>query len=348
MSASKKTIVIVDDEKSNLVRARMLLEEEEDLNPVLLNSGMQCIKYFETKTADLILLDIMMPDMDGWAVISLLQSNPKTEHIPVIFLTADSSPETEAACFGAGGVDYAVKPMQPASVISRIRRAIELNEYRTDLAAKVKEQMDYIDKIKYDFILGMANLVEGRDESTGEHVKRTAAVVKAIGEEAMRRGLYSDVLTEEYLNYMYNAAPLHDIGKIKISDIILLKPGKLTDEEFELIKKHTTYGREIISDILKNIEDKEFLKILMEIAEFHHEKWNGKGYPKHLIEEEIPLCARIMAIADVYDALKEKRCYKDAFPLEEVYEILEEDSGIHFDPQLIECFMAIKDDIKDL
>ena len=281
---NKKTIVIVDDEKSNLVRARMLLEEEEDLNPVLLNSGMQCIKYFETKTADLILLDIMMPEMDGWAVISLLQSNPKTEHIPVIFLTADSSPETEAACFGAGGVDYAVKPMQPASVISRIRRAIELNEYRTDLAAKVKSQMEYIDNIKYDFILGMATLVEGRDENTGE---------------ALRRGLYPDVLTEEYLNYTYSATPLHDIGKIKISDTVLLKPGKLIEEEFDIVKKHTTYGREIIETILTNIEDKVFLRIAAEIAEFHHEKWNGKGYPKHLIEEEIPLCARIMAIADV-------------------------------------------------
>lgn len=345
---NKKTIVIVDDEKSNLVRARMLLEEEEDLNPVLLNSGMQCIKYFETKTADLILLDIMMPEMDGWAVISLLQSNPKTEHIPVIFLTADSSPETEAACFGAGGVDYAVKPMQPASVISRIRRAIELNEYRTDLATKVKSQMEYIDNIKYDFILGMATLVEGRDENTGEHVKRTAEIVKAIGQEALRRGLYPDVLTEEYLNYTYSAAPLHDIGKIKISDTVLLKPGKLTEEEFDIVKKHTTYGREIIETILTNIEDKTFLRIAAEIAEFHHEKWNGKGYPKHLIEEEIPLCARIMAIADVYDALKEKRCYKEPFPLDEVYEILQEDSGIHFDPELMECFTAIKDDIKDL
>ena len=348
MSANKKTIVIIDDEKSNLVRARMLLEEEEDLNPVLLNSGMQCIKYFETKTADLILLDIMMPDMDGWAVISLLQSNPKTEHIPVIFLTADSSPETEAACFGAGGVDYAIKPMQPASVISRIRCAIELNEYRTDLAAKVKEQMEYIDQVKYDFIIGMANLVEGRDESTGEHVKRTAAIVKAIGEEALRRGLYPDVLTEEYLNYTFNAAPLHDIGKIKISDTILLKPGKLTGEEFEIVKKHTTYGRMIIDEVLENIEDKTFLRIAKEIAEFHHEKWNGKGYPKHLIEDEIPLCARIMAVADVYDALKEERCYKKPIPYEEVYEILQDDAGVHFDPQLIECFMAIKDDIKKL
>ena len=348
MSDIKKTIVVVDDEKSNLIRARMLLDESGDFTPVLLNSGEACLKYFETKTADLVLLDIMMPEMDGWELIKRLKADPKTENIPVIFLTADNAPETEALCFSLGAVDYTVKPIQPKSVLSRIRHAIELNEYRTDLAKKVKEQMDKLDNLKFDFILSMANLVEGRDEGTGEHVKRTAAVVKAIATEAKKRGMYPDILDDKFLRDVGMAAPMHDIGKIKISDTILLKPGKLTDGEFEMVKKHTVYGREIIHDTLRNIEDKAFLNVASDIAEFHHEKWNGKGYPKGLAGEDIPLSARIMAIADVYDALKEKRCYKEAFPLEEVYKILQEDAGSHFDPNLIEVFMAIKDDIADL
>ncbi len=342
----KKVILVVDDEKTNLVRARMLLQEE--FSPVLVNSGEQALKYLEGHRPDLILLDIMMPDLDGWQVMEKIKAAPDLKNIPVIFLTADGSPDTEAQCFDAGAVDFTIKPIQPASVLARIRRAIELEEYRSNLSAKVKEQKNQINSMKYEFIVGMANLVEGRDGGTGVHVKRTAEIVKVLSHELRDRGMFSDIITDSFLEHIYMAAPMHDIGKIKISDTILLKPGKLTEEEFDTMKNHSRYGSEIIESVLGNIEDPEFITIASNIARYHHEKWNGCGYPEKLSGSDIPLEARIMAVADVYDALKEKRCYKDAFPLEQVYEIMTEDAGSHFDPDIIPVFLDIKERIEEI
>lgn len=342
----KHTILVVDDEKTNLVRAKMLLQNE--FNPVLVNSGVQCLKYLQGHIPDLILLDIMMPDMDGWQVMQKIQESEELKNVPVIFLTADSSPETESACFDAGAVDFCVKPIQPISVLSRIRRAIELEGYRRALHHRVMEQTEQITSMKLEFIVGVANLVENRDGTTGEHIKRTSEVVRCLSRELKERGMYPDILTDRYLEQLYAAAPMHDLGKIKISDTILCKPGKLTEEEFNTMKEHTIFGREIIRDIVGTIEDEDFIQIACDVAAYHHEKYNGKGYPEGLAGEDIPLSARIMAVADVYDALKEKRCYKDAFPLEEVYAIMQDDAGSHFDPKLIEVFMDIKDKIEQV
>ncbi len=345
MEESKKRILVVDDERTNLVRAKMLLQEE--FNPILVGSGQQCLDYLKNHRPDLILLDIMMPEMDGWQVMEEIQKKEELKSIPVIFLTADSSPDTEAACFQAGAVDVSVKPIQPMGVMSRIRRAIELHEYRENLEAVIFEQKRQINNMKYDFIVSMSNLVDNRDITTGEHIKRTASVVWQVGKELLKEGKFPEILDENYVETMRLAAPMHDIGKIKISDSILMKPARLTDEEYEIMKEHTVFGKQVIEDTLKNLEDKLLVQIACDIAMYHHEKYNGKGYPEGLSGENIPLCARIMAVADVYDALKEKRCYKDAFPLEEVYAIMEEDSGSHFDPVVLNAFMTIRDEISN-
>lgn len=343
MEESKKRILVVDDERTNLVRAKMLLQEE--FAPILVSSGQQCLEYLNEHRPDLILLDIMMPDMDGLQVMKKIQENEELKNIPVIFLTADSTPETEAACFQAGAVDVSIKPIQPIGVMSRIRRAIELYEYRENLEAVIFEQKHQINNMKYDFIVSMSNLVDNRDITTGEHIRRTANVVWRIGLKLLKDGKFADILTPDYVETMRLAAPMHDIGKIKISDSILQKPAKLTEEEYEIMKEHTVFGKEVIVETLGNLEDRLLVQVACDIAEYHHEKYNGKGYPRGLAGEAIPLCARIMAVADVYDALKEKRCYKDAFPLEEVYDIMLEDSGSHFDPVVLEAFMSIREEI---
>jgi len=191
----------------------------------------------------------------------------------------------------------------------------------------------------------MANLIESRDGETGEHVKRTSDYVEMISKYLLSEGSYEQ-MDATYQENMVKAAPLHDIGKIKVPDSILQKPGKLTPEEFEIIKQHATKGGEIIYSIMRNIEEKEYLDIAHDVAMYHHEKWDGSGYPEGLKGENIPLCARIMAIADVFDALVSKRCYKEAFPFERAYEMIEESSGTHFDPQIVEVFVKLKPEIK--
>lgn len=346
MEESRKTILVVDDEKTNLVRARMLLQEE--FNPILVNSGEQCLKYLQNHKPDLILLDIMMPDMDGWQVMKQLKKDPGCNDIPVIFLTADSNPATEKDCFEAGAVDFTLKPIQPASVLSRIRRAIELEGYRKDLQRIVDQQNQKILDMKYQFVVSIANLVDNRNNMMGEHVKRTAQIVKMLALQLQKQGYEQETLTDKYIEHLYLAAPLHDIGKIKISDTILFKPGRLSEEEFDTMKTHTVFGREVLQEMLAGIEDPEFIQMACDVAAYHHEKYNGKGYPEGLAGEDIPLCARIMAVADVYDALKEPRCYKEAFPLEDVYEIMQDDAGSHFDPTVIKAFMEIREEIEKL
>ena len=346
MGESKRTILVVDDERTNLVRAKNMLAEE--YQTVLVNCGEQCIDYLCKHRPDLIMLDILMPGMDGWEVMKQIKANPEWEDIPVMFLTADSKPETEASCFLAGGVDFVVKPVQSVSLLSRIKRIIELEDYRKDLKGVIKEQQDRINRMQYEFMVTMADIVDNREGKAGEHVKRTADIVWLIGKELLKRGMFQETINEDYVENLRLAAPMHDIGKIKIPDTILLKPGKLTEEEYDLIKNHTLFGKDIIEDTLGTAQDKELFGIARDIATYHHEKYNGNGYPEGLKGTEIPLCARIMAIADVYDALKGKRCYKEAFPLEEVYEIMREDSGVSFDPDILSVFLEIREEIEKI
>lgn len=196
-----------------------------------------------------------------------------------------------------------------------------------------------------EMIIGFATLVENKDGSTGGHIKRTSTYVKLLAMELKKRGLYKDILTDEYLDNLYQAAPMHDIGKIAVPDVILQKPGKLTPDEFEVIKLHSINGGKIIKETFARMNNSSYSRVAYEVAKYHHEKWNGKGYPKGLKEDKIPLCARIMSIADVFDAVSEKRCYRDAMPLEQCFEIIRNGRGEDFEPTLVDVFLEIKDEI---
>lgn len=295
-----------------------------------------------------------MPEMDGFEVMDKLQQQDETASIPVIFLTADNLVDTEIRCFRMGAVDFVAKPFVPDILLSRVGKTIELEQYRRNLeimvqeqAAKITENAGRISRIQESVIVGMANLIESRDGSTGKHVKNTQLYVNMLANELHRRGLFPELLTEDYIEDLCKAAPLHDVGKIKIPDAILQKPGRLTPEEFETMKKHTTYSRKIIQTIIGDVEDAHYVKIVEDIAMHHHERWDGTGYPTGLEGDGIPLAARIMAVADVFDALYEERVYKPPIrPIERIMQIMSENRGTQFDPVIIDVFVEMLPELK--
>lgn len=233
-----------------------------------------------------------------------------------------------------------------------VRITANLDKYKDNLEKEVKDQTEELRKhnekmlsIQNNTILGMANLIENRDGDTGEHIKRTSYYVEVLANAAKNAGYYRDILTDDYIELLVKAAPMHDIGKIAVPDNILKKPGKLTDKEYEEMKKHAESGGRIVREVLENIEESEYVDIAAAVASGHHEKWDGTGYPEGLSGEDIPICARIMAIADVYDALVSDRCYKKAMSEEEAFKIIEESAGTHFDPELARLFLASKEQV---
>lgn len=340
-------ILVVDDDSSNLMLAQKILGKEYRIAAA--NSGVAAFRYLEKNKPDLILLDINMPQMDGFEAMEKLKENMEYSSIPVIFLTADKSVETETRCFQVGAVDFVGKPFVPDILLSRVRRTLELEHYHNHLEDMVKEKTSRIKEIQEHIIAGMANIIESRDNSTGKHVKNTQMYVRMIAEELQKRGLYADVLNEAYIHDLCNAAPLHDVGKIKVPDSILKKPARLTPEEYEMMKMHTEYSQDIIDDILGDVEEEEYVKMAKAVALYHHERWDGTGYPRGLSGEDIPLGARIMALADVFDALFEERCYKPAIrPMEKIMELLEEGKGTQFDPVITEVFLSMEGRLREL
>lgn len=350
----KNTILVVDDDKTNLALAQKILTPKYRI--AASNSGAGALKYLENHQPDLILLDINMPELDGFAVMNTLREQESTKTIPVIFLTADNLAETEIKCFQMGAMDFVTKPFVPDILLSRVDKTIELDQYRNNLERMVKEQADKItedarrlSKIQDSVIVGMANLIESRDGSTGKHVKNTQMYVRMIANELRRRELFMTELTEEYIEDLCKAAPLHDVGKIKIPDAILQKPGRLTPEEFDTMKTHTTHSRTIIQMIIGDVEDEHYVRIVEDIALYHHERWDGTGYPTGLAQDQIPLAARIMAVADVFDALYEERCYKPPVrPIERIMQIMSEGRGTQFDPVIIDVFMEMLPMLKEV
>lgn len=350
----KNIILVVDDDKTNLTLAQKILSPEYRM--AACNSGMAALKYLEKNQPDLILLDINMPEMDGFEVLKQLRKKASTSAIPVIFLTADSQTDTEVKCLQMGAMDYVRKPFVPDILLSRVEKTIELDQYRNNLekmvteqAGKLMESSRRINRIQDSVIVGMANLIESRDGSTGKHVKNTQMYVRMIAQELHRRGLFPEELTDAYIEDVCKAAPLHDVGKIKIPDAVLQKPGKLTPEEFETIKLHTTYSRKIIETIIGDLEDEHYVKMMEDIAMYHHERWDGTGYPTGLAGESIPLSARIMAVADVFDALYEERCYKPPIrPIERIMQIMMEGRGTQFDPVIMDVFMEMLPALKEV
>ena len=236
-----------------------------------------------------------------------------------------------------------IQMMVPQMLITSVAVTIcVLGVYMNLESPALKELSEYHSEL----VMGFANLIENRDNNTGGHIKRTSAYVKLIAEELRDKGEYSGILTKDYIADLINAAPMHDIGKVSIPDAVLQKPGKLTDEEFAIMKSHAASGGKIIQETFKNLGDDEYCKIAYEVARYHHEKWNGRGYPEGLKGEEIPICARIMAVADVFDAVSEKRCYRDAMPLEKCFAIIEQGSGQDFDPVVVKAFFDIRDKVE--
>lgn len=350
----KNIILVVDDDKTNLILAQKILSPEYRI--AACNSGMAALKYLEKNKPHLILLDISMPEMDGFEVLEKLRQDQRTEAIPIIFLTADGQSDTEVKCFQMGALDFVKKPFVPDILLSRVAKTIELDQYRHNLedmvseqAEKLMESTQRINRIQETVIVGMANLIESRDGSTGKHVKNTQMYVRMISKELQRRRLFAEQLTDSYIDDVCKAAPLHDVGKIKVPDAVLQKPGKLTPEEYEVIKLHTTYSRKIIQNIISDVEDEHYVKIVEDIAMYHHERWDGTGYPTGLAGDRIPLAARIMAVADVFDALYEERCYKPPVrPIERIMQIMSEGRGTQFDPVIIDVFVEMLPMLKEV
>ncbi len=346
-------ILIVDDDVTSLKLAKGILETEYRVATV--NSGSMVFKYLANNTPDLILLDINMPDLNGFEVLEQIKANKDWAGIPIIFLTANQDPQSEARCLEAGAIDYVGKPFVPVVLLNRVRRVMELFGYRRQLESMVANQSEVIlnrteriARMQNSIILGMANLIELRDNNTGRHVKNTQVYVEMLCNALKERKLFSDVLTDEYIYDTIRAAPLHDVGKIKISDTILNKPGPLTDEEFKIIQNHTRYGADIVDDLLGDVEEPDYLQVARDIALYHHERWDGTGYPDGLAGERIPLCARIMSLADVFDALYEDRVYKAGIrPMRACLDIVEDARGLQFDPVLTDIFLELEPQLKE-
>ncbi len=344
---TKQRILIVDDVRSNVLILESFLSKDYDISVAY--SGAQALDVVSNEEIpDLILLDIMMPEMDGYEVCQKLKKDVTTRDIPVIFVSALTEVNDEAKGFTIGGVDYITKPLSQHLVKARVKNQLELKRHRDHLEELVIERTQELEITQEVTIECMASLAESRDPETGGHIKRTQNYIHALATKMSTHPRYWAYLDEETIKLLYKSAPLHDIGKVAIKDSIFLKPGKLTDEEFDIMKKHTIYGRDTIQRAVEKLGQDSFLRCAEEIAYTHQEKWDGSGYPQGLKRANIPISGRLMAIADVYDALISHRVYKNSFTHAEAVKIILEGAGNHFDPDMIEAFMAIQEDFRQI
>jgi len=377
-SAIKHTILVVDDVPENLDVLGDLLQPQYRVR--VATSGKRALEVARSQPSpDMILLDVMMPEMDGYAVIKVLRDNAATRDIPVIFVTAMDADEDEERGLGLGAVDYITKPVRPAIVLARVNAHMELKQARDWLKNQNRFLEDEIARRMRDnqlmqdvSIRALASLAEARDMETGQHIRRTQAYVEVLTTHLRLHPRFITFLSDTMAQMVVKAAPLHDIGKVGIPDSILLKPGRLTVEEFEIMKTHSAVGgdaidmamRDVLSEaefeILRNhgyiggnapdsagVEFESatlsFLAVAKEIAMWHHEKWDGSGYPDGLNGDDIPIPARLMALADVFDALSSRRIYKEPMPFDAAVRLIIEGSGKHFDPDIVDAFIANKE-----
>jgi len=346
MDSSNFIVLIVDDTETNIDVLVDTLGDEYDVRVAM--DGEMALEDIAEEKPDLILLDIMMPGMDGYEVCEILMADSHTRHIPIIFLTAMSEEQDEAKGLALGAVDYVTKPFSPDLVKARVKNQIQLKKYQDHLEEMVQDRTRELLLTQEVTIESMGTLAEYRDPETGGHIKRTKNYVKALATHLSTKSEFKSVLDADTIEQLYKSSPLHDIGKVGVKDSILLKPGKLTDEEFEDMKKHSVYGRDAIKANEKKLGETSFLSMARDIAYTHHEKWDGSGYPRGVKGENIPLCGRIMALADVYDALISKRVYKAPMPHEIAVKIIKEGRGTHFDPQLVDLFLEISEEFRTI
>lgn len=340
------SILVVDDAEENIEILVELLADDYEVSVAM--DGKQALKIVEADVPDLILLDIMMPRMDGYEVCKILKSNPHTQKIPILFLTALTNASEEEKGLNLGAVDYITKPFNPTLVKARVKNQLELKLFRDHLEELVQQRTAQLALTQEITIESMGTLAEYRDPETGGHIKRTKEYIKVLGEQLKNHPKFSSFLDGITINMLYQSAPLHDIGKVGIPDHILLKPGKLTDEEFEQMKKHTVFGRDALQRSEKKLGKKSFLHLAIVMAESHQEKWDGSGYPHGWKGEQIPIPGRLMAVADVYDALISKRVYKASYSHSRALKIIQEGSGQHFDPDIVDALMKRSEDFRQI
>jgi putative two-component system response regulator len=359
---ARRTILVVDDEPLNLAVLSGLLNPHYRVLGA--RSGAVALSLLVHELPDLVLLDVMMPEMDGYAVLDHLQRDPRSRAVPVIFVTALGTEVDEADGLARGAVDYIVKPVKPAIVLARVRTQLEIKRSREHLAQHntwlelelARRMRDAL--LAQDLTLcAMAELAETRDSDTGNHILRTQRYVEALARRLQAEPAYAAQLEEAQLQRIVKAAPMHDIGKIGIRDDVLLKPGRLTPEEFDVMKTHARVGGNAIAHAIHKAlamhaddgqhdmpESVRFLEVARLIATHHHERWDGNGYPDGLAGPDIPLPARLMALADVFDALTMRRIYKQPWPVQDAVAHIAAQAGTQFDPAIVAAFLSIADD----
>jgi len=346
MPEIKQTVMVVDDVDTNV----MILEEilKDDYNIISGNDGDDALDKLKTAATlpKIILLDLNMPRMNGRELFEILRMDAAYKRIPVIFITVEN--ESESELLEAGAVDFINKPFQPEIVKLRVRNQIELKNYSDNLEQMVAEKAAEATKTLENALQGLANVIEHRDLESGEHVKRTQLFVKALVDHLIKtNSIYAEELIELKPDIIMKSMALHDVGKIAIPDKILLKPGKLDPDEYEIMKTHTTRGMEIIHE-LGDVNSSLYLKHCEDICYGHHERWDGRGYPQQLKGDNIPLAARLASLADVYDALVCARVYKSAMPYEEALKIIADGRGTQFDPVIADAVVEIDETFREI
>jgi putative two-component system response regulator len=345
------TILIVDDNPENLMVLGELLQPYYRVRAT--TSGIRALEIAQSQPRpDLILLDVMMPEMDGYEVIHRLRRNPATQDIRVIFVTAMDASEDEQRGFDLGAADYITKPIRPPVLLARVKTQLELKraeerlrDENVFLEAEVDRRMQQTRLTEEVSIHALARLAETRDPDTGYHLLRTQAYVRTLAKCLQRHPRFSHFLTDKVVDELAKSAPLHDIGKVGIPDAILRKPGKLSPQEFDIMKTHTRLGSDAIEQAEKDIKNRvEYLKIAKEIAHYHHEHWDGTGYPEGLSGNQIPIAARLMALADVFDALTSCRVYKVAITPAIARDTIIAEKGKQFDPDVVDAFITVFDE----
>lgn len=354
-ATDRKTIFLVDDDPTNLMAGRNALEGHYDV--LTLNSGERLLSTIEKKAPDLILLDVEMPEMNGYEVIKAMKGSDVTADIPIIFLTAKNDSESELIGLSLGAVDYLTKPFSQPRLLKRIEMHLLVEAQKRELIAQSQKLINFNKNLKEmvraktksvlelqgAVLKMMAELVECRDNITGGHIERTQNYLGILLNAMQNRGIYKKEMTGWDIELVLQSAQLHDVGKISIKDSILNKAGKLTPEEFEEIKKHAAFGGEVIDKMMESTSERAFLEYAKVFAVAHHEKWDGTGYPCGLKGEGIPLLGRLMAIADVYDALRSDRPYKRAYSHDDAVRVITDGRGAHFDPVLVDLFLNVSD-----
>jgi len=349
------TVLVVDDTPDNLALMAEVLGERYRVK--VANSGERALKAMQSDPVpDLVLLDIMMPGMDGYEVCRRIKASAATRDIPIIFLTARADVDDERHGLELGAVDYVTKPVSPPIVMARVQTHLSLKA----TADFLRNKSDYLERevalrtlevqaIQDVTMIAMATLAETRDAETGNHIRRTQLYVKALAERLRRHPSFEAVLNSHMIDLLYKSAPLHDIGKVGIADHILLKPGKLTEAEFEAVKAHARLGRKAIESAERRLGMRvRFLNVAKDMAGSHHERWDGTGYPDGLAGQAIPVAARLMALADVYDAIVSERVYKTAETHEQACAALVKGRGTQFDPDVVDAFIDIADDFRSI